>query len=182
MQNGEKQNPLNRQLETSPIEQALDNFGDLQFFPKPGKDECWANSPSGDDGRFSSAMCREHHDRLGELRPRLQQGIELSTFSEPVEPPERGNNQLLASSLPPAILDDLKVHTIAGLLLTEKHGGLPAELAYATMKLKFPILLSRYNLSAWHQDLSPDTPRRYLCSRKQRTCVKKINANCRKGV
>jgi len=90
-------------------------------------------------------MRGEHHHRLGEPRARLQQGIELPTFGKPVEPPERGDHPLFASSLFPAILDDLQIHTLPGLLLTEKHDGLREELVGATMKVPTGNITSTHN-------------------------------------
>ncbi len=137
MQHGEKQNPLDGQRQPPTGEQASDYLRNLQFLPKACKDERRSNSARGNNGRFPLAMCREHHHRLGELSARLQQGIELAILAEPIESSKRGDHPLLASSLLPAILDDLQIHAIARLLLTKKHGGLRAESICATMKLSF---------------------------------------------
>ena len=135
MQYGEKQDPFDRQREPAAGEQALDDLRDLEFFPKPGEDQRRSDSPRGDDGRFPLAMCREHHHRLGEIRPRLQQGVELAALGEPIEPSQRGDHPLLASSVLPAVLDDLQIHPLAGLLSTKKHSGLAAKDSVATMSL-----------------------------------------------
>ena len=80
-------------------------------------------------------MRGEHHHRLGELRARKQQSIELPALGEPVESPQRGDHPLFATSLLPAVLDDLQRHALAGLLLAKKHGGLRAEFPDATMTI-----------------------------------------------
>ena len=96
-------------------------------------------------------MCRKHHDRLGKLGARLQQGVELTTFAKAIETPKSGDHPLLTSPLLPAILDDLKVNTVTRLLLTEKHGDFPVKLTNATMKLSLRQTL----VNALSSDVAP---------------------------
>ena len=178
VQHGQKQNPLDRQRQPAAGQQTSDHLRDLQFFPKPCKDDRRSDSPRGDDGRFPLAMRGEHHHRLGELRARLQQGIELPTFAEPVESPQRGDHPLLASSLFPTIFNDLQIHALPGLLLTEKHGGLHAELLCSTMNISIYLTMSMCKTQTWHHESVPNP----ALLPKAKDLRPKINVNCRKRV
>src|SRR5262249_16842209 len=106
------------------IPQLLDRPLALRLPPEPLEDQGGADAPGGDGGELPPGMGREQEDGLRQPCPRGQQGVELATLLEVVEPPEGGEDPVAGSAALPAVLDDLEVGAGAGGLGPEEHGAL----------------------------------------------------------
>ena len=127
MQDGEEDSTFHRELEASSAEEVLNDLRNPQLFPETPKDQCGADTSGGDFGCVPLPMGADHHHGFDETSSRLQQAVELARILQAIKASQRGDDALLTSPVFPAILDDLKIHAVAGLLLTKEHGGLPAK-------------------------------------------------------
>jgi len=72
MQDGQKENPLQRDSKASAGQQPPDDLRDLQLVPEPPKDQCRADAAVADGGHIAATMRGEHHHGCGELGSRLE--------------------------------------------------------------------------------------------------------------
>ena len=146
MKHRQEQDPFHGQIKPSPSQQPLDDLGKLQFVPQPAEDESRSDPAVRNRRRAALPMRGEHQGCFGELRSRLEQAFELAVLLEFVQPSHGGDDALLTASVEPLVLDDLKIHPVAGAFLAEEHGGIPAGLTVATMIL---ANMSAYCQAIW---------------------------------
>ena len=144
MQDGQKENPLQRDSKASAGQQSLDDLRDLQLVPEPPEDQCRADAAVADGGHVAATMRGKHHHGFGELGSRLEQAVELAALLQLIEPTHGGDDALLATPFFPAILDDLEIDVRPGSFLAEEHGGLRAVLRIATMIISVSLAYCQY--------------------------------------
>ena len=124
MQHRQEEQAFQRQFVTPPGEQSLDDLGNSQFLPQPPEDQCRSDATTSNGGDLPIPMSREHQDGFRESGSRLQQAIELPTFLQLIQAPQRGQDALFAASVLPTVFDNLQVLVGTGSLAAYEHGSI----------------------------------------------------------
>jgi hypothetical protein len=102
----------------------LDHLPAAGLLPEPLEGEGGTDAAGGDGGDVSFGVSGEEEDRLSPPCARGEQGVELATLLQLVEPPQGGEDPLAGPPVHPAVLDDLEVGARPGGLGAEEHGAL----------------------------------------------------------
>src|SRR5262249_54743723 len=124
VQDGEKDSPLDGELEVSSLEELLEDVPAAGGLPEPLEDQGRADVPDREGGQSAFGVLGDQQDGVGQAGTGGQQGIELATGLELIEPAQGGNDALPGASGFPAVLDDLEVGTRPGSLGAEEHSAL----------------------------------------------------------
>ena len=124
MQDGQEDRSLDVELEAAAVEELLDDPLAPRLAPESLEDEGGADAAGRDGRELALGVSREEEDRLGQPCARDQQGVELATLLQSVEPPQGGDDPLSGPAILPAVLNDLEVGAWSGGFGAEEHGAL----------------------------------------------------------
>ena len=124
VQNAQENGPFDGKLEFPSRNQPVDYLTAARLLPEPLEDHSRSDRPGTHFGRLAASIRGQQQDRFAKLCPTAEQTFQLAALLDFVQSAQRGDNALLRASVFPAVLDDLQVNALCGLLLAKEQGDL----------------------------------------------------------